>query len=37
MKAIDLSISLYTDMDVFPGDLEVKIDVVHKYERNTWS
>lgn len=36
MRVIDLSILLYTDMDVFPGDPEVKIDVVHTYERDTW-
>lgn len=36
MKVIDLSISLYTGMDVFPGDPEVKVDVVHTYERDTW-
>lgn len=36
MKVIDLSIPLYTGMDVFPGDPEVKIDVVHTYERDTW-
>lgn len=36
MRVIDLSIPLYTGMDVFPGDPEVKIDIVHTYERNTW-
>lgn len=36
MKVIDLSMPLYTGMDVFPGDPEVKIDIVHTYETNTW-
>ncbi|WP_440895474.1 cyclase family protein [Amphibacillus sp. Q70] len=36
MKVIDLSMPLYTGMDVFPGDPEVKIDVVHTYEKDTW-
>ncbi len=36
MKVIDLSMSLYTDMDVFPGDPKVKIDIVHTYEKDTW-
>lgn len=36
MKVIDLSMSLYTGMTVFPGDPEVKIDVVHTYEKDTW-
>ncbi|NMA84188.1 MAG: cyclase family protein [Epulopiscium sp.] len=36
MKVIDLSLPLCTGMDVFPGDPEVKIKVVHTYERNTW-
>lgn len=36
MKVIDLSIPLYTGMDVFVGDPEVKINVVHTYEKNTW-
>lgn len=36
MKVIDLSAPLYTDMDVFPGDPEVRIEVVHTYEENTW-
>lgn len=36
MKVIDLSVSLYTGMDVFQGDPEVKIDIVHTYEKNNW-
>ena len=36
MKVIDLSMPLYTGMDVFQGDPEVEIDVVHTYERHTW-
>lgn len=36
MKVIDLSIPLYTDMDVFPGDPEVKIHIVHTHEKDTW-
>lgn len=36
MKIIDLSTPLHTSMDVFPGDPEVNIDIVHTYERNTW-
>lgn len=36
MKVIDLSVSIYTDMDIFSGDPEVKIEIVHTYERDTW-
>ncbi|NLY46337.1 MAG: cyclase family protein [Tissierella sp.] len=36
MKVIDLSMSIYTNMEVFPGDPQVKIDVVHTYVKNTW-
>lgn len=36
MRVIDLSMPLYTGMDGFPGDPEVKIDVIHTYERDTW-
>lgn len=35
-KVIDLSVSLYTGMDVFSGDPEVKINVVHTYEKDKW-
>lgn len=36
MKVIDLSMPLYTGMDVFSGDPEVEIDVVDTYEKDTW-
>ena len=36
MRVIDLSMSLYTDMEVFPGDPQVKINIVHTYEKDTW-
>lgn len=36
MKVIDLSLSLYTNMEVFPGDPEVKIEVIHTHEKNSW-
>ncbi len=36
MKVIDLTTSLYSDMEVFHGDPQVKIDIVHTYEENTW-
>ena len=36
MKTIDLSTSIYTGMDVFPGDPQVNISLVHTYEKNTW-
>lgn len=36
MKIIDLSVELYTDMDVFPGDPQVEINVEHTHEKNTW-
>lgn len=36
MKVIDLSVDLYTGMDVFPGDPQVEIDIVHTYEKHTW-
>lgn len=36
MKVIDLSQSLYSGMEVFTGDPEVKFDVVHTYEKDTW-
>lgn len=35
MKVIDLSVSLYTNMEVFPGDPEVKINVIHTHEKNS--
>ncbi len=36
MRIIDLSMPLYTGMEVFPGDPKVKIEVVHTYESKTW-
>ncbi len=36
MKVIDLSKPLFTGMDVYPGDPEVSIEIVHTYEKNTW-
>ncbi|HBF76580.1 MAG TPA: cyclase, partial [Clostridiaceae bacterium] len=36
MKVIDLSVPLYTGMEVFPGDPDVNIEVVHTYEESTW-
>lgn len=36
IKVIDLSIPIFTGMDVFPGDPEVNIDVVHTHKRDTW-
>lgn len=36
MRVIDLSMPLYTGMDVFPGDPEVEINVVDTYKKDTW-
>lgn len=36
MKVIDLSMSLYTGMEVFPGDPEVRIDIVKTHKKDTW-
>lgn len=36
MKIIDLSVPLYSGMDVYPGDPEVSVEVVHTYEKNGW-
>lgn len=36
MKIIDLSSLIHSGMEVFPGDPEVNIDLVHTYEKNTW-
>lgn len=36
MRVIDLSVKIHEGMDVFEGDPEVKIDVVHTYEKDTW-
>lgn len=37
MKVIDLSMSLYSNMEVYPGDPEVKIEVIQTYEKNKWN
>ena len=36
MKIIDLSTLIYTDMEIFPGDPDVKINLVHTYKKNSW-
>lgn len=36
MKIIDLSMPLHTGMKVYPNDPEVKIDVIHTYEKDSW-
>ncbi|NLC55054.1 MAG: cyclase family protein [Erysipelothrix sp.] len=36
MKVIDLSQSIYTEMEVYPNDPPVKIDIVHSYETDHW-
>ena len=37
MKIIDLSMPLYTNMAVYPGDPEVEIELVHSYESDNWN
>ena len=36
MKIIDLSMTLSSNMKVYPGDPEVKIEVVHDYDTESW-
>lgn len=36
MSIIDLSTPLYSGMDVYPGDPEVKIAIEHTYEAEGW-
>lgn len=36
MKIIDLSMALYTNMETYPGDPQVEINVVHSHEKHTW-
>lgn len=36
MKMIDLSMPIYTGMQTYPGDPQVKISVVHTYEQESW-
>ena len=37
MIIIDLSMPLYSNMEVYPGDPEVKIEVIQTYEKNNWN
>lgn len=36
VRVIDLSQPLYTGMQVYPGDPEVRIDVAHRYDTHGW-
>lgn len=36
MKIIDLSATIYNEMEVFPGDPEVKVERVHNYDEQGW-
>lgn len=36
MKIIDLSLTLYENMPVYPNDPEVRINVVHTHSNNGW-
>lgn len=36
MEIIDLSLPIYSGMDVYPGDPKVLIEVAHTYEDKTW-
>ncbi|MFE5317905.1 cyclase family protein [Paenibacillus sp. NPDC056579] len=36
MKIIDLSVSIHTGMDVYPGDPAVSVEIVHTHEQNQW-
>jgi kynurenine formamidase len=36
MRVIDLSMSIYTGMPVFPGDPDVQVEVVHTHQSHTW-
>jgi arylformamidase len=36
MRVIDLSATIYAGMPVYPGDPEVKVEVIHTYENNNW-
>lgn len=36
MKVIDLSTPIYSGMDVYPGDPEVKITIEHTHEEEGW-
>ena len=37
MKIIDLTLPLYTGMPVYPGDPEVSIELVQKFEESGWN
>ena len=36
MRVIDLTRPIQSGMEVYPGDPEVVVEVVHTYESNTW-
>lgn len=36
MQVIDLSMSIHSDMEVYPGDPKVKIDLDHTYKSHGW-
>jgi kynurenine formamidase len=36
MKVIDLSLPIYSGMEVFPGDPEVNIETIHTHENEGW-
>lgn len=36
MKVIDLSMPIYSGMEVFPGDPEVNIEAIHTHEKEGW-
>ena len=36
MQVIDLTMQIYDGMEVYEGDPEVKIEVVHGYESHSW-
>lgn len=36
MKVIDLSKIIHDEMELYEGDPEVEIDLVHTYDNNTW-
>lgn len=36
MRIIDLSLTIYNGMETFPGDPEVRIDIVQNYKKHTW-
>lgn len=36
MQVIDLSMTIHCDMEVYPGDPQVKIEVLHTYKSHGW-